>query len=246
MRDKFELGIRTSLVLTVSLATALHATTATSAVRTADNTASAFQISNDIILAQFVVPDQAVPEPEPEPEPVDDIANEGDEGEGVASDIGASAAVSTASTTATDVISQQLEKGAELCGRTPEAYRIDCLALNYRETAKKLASRGDYGEARTVLLDTADQLDALVKSNRDRTKPRVHVKEKPDGPKLHRRALKPVKSQSVASVKRQAIPILEEASTKLLRSASSSSTKSVHYQRIAAAVSSNKVLLRST
>ncbi|MCX7560414.1 hypothetical protein OS190_12625 [Sulfitobacter sp. F26204] len=242
MEDNFKLGVGIGLVLTVSLATALHATTATPAVRNADNSARALHLSKEAILAQFVVPDQVVPDPEP----VDNITGEDDEpGEGP-SDTGAAAGVSTASTSATNAILSQLEKGADLCEKTPGAYEIDCLSLNYRETAKKLAERGDYGEARTVLLDTADQLDALVQSNRDSTKPRIQVKDKSNGRKLHKRALTPVKPQSLARVKRQAIPILEEASTKLLRSASSSSTKSVHYQRIAAAVSSNKVLLRSS
>lgn len=249
MENNFKLAICTGFALTVSLASALHATTARFVVPNEGNTAFSFHSSKGIVLAQVAGPVEPEPEPvEPAPEPVapEPVAIEAVErGEGPASN-GLFDRVRTASTSETDAIVLQLEQGADLCGKIPEAYRIDCLSLYYRETAKKLASRGDYGEARTVLLDTANQLDALVQSNRDSTKPRIHVKEKPNGRKLHKRALTPVKPQSVASVKRQAIPILEEASTKLLRSASSSSIKSVHYQRIAAAVSSNKVLLRSS
>lgn len=230
MKDITKFGIGTGLVLTVSLATALHAT---AAVRNVDYIANAFSLSEGLVFTQFVVPDQFVPDPEP----VDD-----NNGEGL-SENGATAGISVASTEATVAIALKLERGADLCERTPEAYQVDCLALNYRETADTLTNRGDYAEARKVLLDTADRLDDLVQSNRDRTKPRIQVKAEPDGPRLTQRALKPVKPESVATVKRQAIPILEEASTKLLRSASSGST---NYQRIAAAVDSNKVLLRSS
>lgn len=238
MEDNFRLGAGIGLVLTVSLATALQATTVTSTVRNIDNTENKLWLSEDITLAQFTIPDQVVDAPEP----VDNIPIENDD-RGEPNSDGASAGVSTASTTATTAITVQLEKGADRCERTPEIYRIDCLSQSYRDTAQKLSSRGDYSEARTVLLDTADKLDALVRSNRDRKQPRIHLKESPDGPRVNKRAFTPVKAQSVARVKRQAIPILEEASTKLLRSASASST---HYQRIAAAVDSNKVLLRSS
>jgi hypothetical protein len=54
-----------------------------------------------------------------------------------------------------------------------------------------------------------------------------------------------VKAEVVQQLNLEASNILEEAETKLLRSASSDAKRAIHYQRIAAAVGSNKVLLRS-
>jgi len=235
-----KIAISTGLVLTVSLASALHATTAPSIVRSVDNTGNAFPLSQNIILAQATGGDYGGNDNGDG----DDYGN--DEGGEGPSSHAFSGGFEAATTNHTNAIVLQLKEGAALCGKTPQAYRIDCLSQNYRETAKKLASRGDYGEARTVLLETAEKLDALVQSNRDSTKPRIRVKTKSGGRKVQTRALTPVKPQRVAALKRQAVPILKEAETKLLRSASSNASNSIHYQRIAAAVSSNKVLLRSS
>ena len=55
----------------------------------------------------------------------------------------------------------------------------------------------------------------------------------------------PVKPETIVPLRQAAANVLEEAETKLLRSASSDAKRAIHYQKIAAAVGSNKVLLRS-
>jgi hypothetical protein len=58
--------------------------------------------------------------------------------------------------------------------------------------------------------------------------------------------MRAVRQPQAAELNRQASDIVAEAETILLRSASSDATRAIHYQRIAAAVGSNKVLLRSS
>ncbi|HDR29678.1 hypothetical protein [Rhodovulum sp.] len=102
--------------------------------------------------------------------------------------------------------------------------------------------RGDYRDAKNALTQAACDLGTLAAANRDRTQPQIRLRQ-PSGETTP--ALTPVRPEALASVNAAAAQILEEAETRLLRSAESSARRMVHYQRIAAAVGSAKVLLRS-
>ncbi|OIQ35337.1 MAG: hypothetical protein BM559_02180 [Roseobacter sp. MedPE-SWchi] len=126
-----------------------------------------------------------------------------------------------------------LSRGAERCDQQPAVYRYDCYRWVYRRAASKLQGNGAYSEARDALRQVESRLKTVVAQNSDTTQPK------------RRRGLETytaVKPTSVPRVKREAVQALAQAETVLLRSAPN---KQEHYTRIAAAVNSNKVLLRS-
>lgn len=147
----------------------------------------------------------------------------------------------------TTQIVAQLDRIQQICEFMGDEYRVSCFAQTYRELAKDIPDNGDYKEAREAVLEAAKKLDRLTRSNLDRQKPALRARLKSsDGKSKSTPPIAAVKSSSARQVNRQAAAILEEAETVLLRSASSDATRAIHYQRIAAAVGSNKVLLRSS
>ncbi|NIZ62612.1 hypothetical protein DL239_16695 [Sedimentitalea sp. CY04] len=125
-----------------------------------------------------------------------------------------------------------------------ELYRIDCLAERLTTLEKSMDNLVGYGEARDILSDTANQLREITQNNLDQDRPRARL-ESTDG---SFRSKSPLSAVSAANERRalaQAVAVLAEAETRLLRSAESSSRRAVQYQQIAAALGSNKVLLRS-
>ncbi|PRY72468.1 hypothetical protein [Marivita geojedonensis] len=144
-------------------------------------------------------------------------------------------------------IVNQLNQIQQICEFMGDEYRIACFAVNYRALAERIPARGDYAEAREVLLDTARKLDNLVRSNLDRQKPALSARIRTEtGQSVPTPPMRAVQQPRVPQLNRQAASIVEEAETILLRSASSDAARAIHYQRIAAAVGSNKVLLRSS
>lgn len=152
-----------------------------------------------------------------------------------------------ATTAQTTLIINMFRDNEEICEFMSDEYRVSCFAVTYRQMAQEIPANGDYAEAREVLLDTARKLDALVRSNLDRQKPALSARVRRDGgASVPTPPIRAVQAPRVAELNRQASNIVEEAETVLLRSASSDARRAIHYQRIAAAVGSNKVLLRSS
>ncbi len=150
------------------------------------------------------------------------------------------------SSTETEGIVALIELGQTLCSAAPVEYRVDCLAKWYRAAAKKIAPRGDYAEVRELLIGIADQLDNLVEANGDGSKPRIRVTTQSGGATVQTPRFAPVSPENVAKVNREAVRIISETETILLRSGERSAERKVHYQQIAAVIGSNKVLLRSS
>ncbi len=123
-----------------------------------------------------------------------------------------------------------------------DTLEVDCLAERLQHVSDEIPGGTDYDEVRAVIADTATQLGTLARQNRDRDRRRVTA-GRPGSTEQTSRPLRPVSAESLASVNAQAINILEEAKTKLLRSADSKNRS--QYTRIAQALDSNKVLLRS-
>ena len=147
----------------------------------------------------------------------------------------------------TDQIVEQLSQIERICEFMGDEYRIACFAQTYRELADTISGRGEYAEAKDVLLDAARELDKLVRRNIDRQKPRLRARlSLDDGQTVSTPPIAAVRSDRAASLNNNAANILEEAETVLLRSAGSDAARGIHFQRIAAAVGSNKVLLRSS
>ncbi|MFA8385761.1 MAG: hypothetical protein ACEPO2_09060 [Pelagibaca sp.] len=153
----------------------------------------------------------------------------------------------TASTAQTTQFVNRLEDSEQICDVMDDEYRISCFAVTYRQLAEEIPANGDYDEARDVLLETARKLDNIVRSNIDREKPALTARIRNNsGQSQPTPPMRAVQAPRAAELNRQASDVLAEAETVLLRSASSDATRAIHYQRIAAAVGSNKVLLRST
>ncbi|MEP2718056.1 hypothetical protein [Pseudophaeobacter sp.] len=126
-----------------------------------------------------------------------------------------------------------ISRGGSRCGKLPPAYKCDCFRWVYKRAADKLAGNPTYSEAYQALERVERSLEAVVQQNRDTTQP------------IRRRALEtytPVKPASVPKVNRATVQAMDRAQTVLLRSPDN---KQEHYARIAQAVNSNKVLLRS-
>ncbi|NRB20903.1 MAG: hypothetical protein HRU33_26055 [Rhodobacteraceae bacterium] len=119
------------------------------------------------------------------------------------------------------------------CRREKKIYRWDCYRKTYRFAVSQLNGRLSYSHAQDALRHVEQELDQIIAQYRDRTKPKK------------RRML-----QSYAAIKPEAIPAararteraMEQAQTMLLRAPSHTQS---HYVRIADAINSNKVLLRS-
>lgn len=147
----------------------------------------------------------------------------------------------------TDKISGALGGALRTC--SPEIierrYRIDCIRFYFRQIADELPQTGEYAPVREALARAADQLDAIVRQNGDPTAPAVRprLNGKPAAPRLPPiRALRP---GTEVRAERAAQAVIDEAATVLLRSTENSERRMAHYQQIAMAIRSTKVLLRS-
>lgn len=144
----------------------------------------------------------------------------------------------------TDRVVAQIDAARNFCGRLSQReYVIDCLASELAQVAGDMPA-GEYAEARQAIDRAARKLRALATENADPVLPKGRVRLGTGGP-TSARPVTPVRSNALNALNDQAAAILEEAETVLLRSAESSERRMVHYQRIAGAVGSTKVLLRS-
>jgi hypothetical protein len=132
------------------------------------------------------------------------------------------------------------------CGATGDsALQVDCLSERLEAAADGIPEDTDYDEVRSVLKDTSGRLKRLARQNRDPERNRVTVSSAADPAERTARPLTPVRASVQAAVNLEATRILEEAATVLLRSAETARERQTQYAQIAAAIDSNKVLLRS-
>lgn len=148
----------------------------------------------------------------------------------------------------TDKIVDTIEKAKDTCSDEfiDPRYRIDCIRQTLLRAASQLSDRGDYGEMKGILEDAAAKLDVIVAQNRDRSAGTVspNVGGRPLAPTLPPlRAVDPAAEEKTLA---QAVAVLEETETLLLRSAAGSAVRQPHYELVAQAVDSTKVLLRSS
>lgn len=147
---------------------------------------------------------------------------------------------------ATSAIVQQLTGARDFCGRIADAdYIVDCLASEVGALADRMAERGDYAEARQELEQASRSLAQLATANRDPAKPAARARRTGTQPRTSARELTPTRRAALGNLLDDASGILEEAETTLLRASQRGAERRVHFERIAEAVGSNKVLLRS-
>lgn len=143
----------------------------------------------------------------------------------------------------TTLLVNGLASAHKFCGKLDSAYQVDCLSERIDAMAKQIPEGSDYVEVQDALEKASDQINSLARANRDRALPRGSASAA--GETTTTRPLTPVAADAQAQVNQQALAILQDTQTLLLRSAEASESKLVHYQRIADAIGSNKVLLRS-
>lgn len=144
---------------------------------------------------------------------------------------------------ASQVVAQLADISA-LC-KGADVYAIDCLAERLEALEKEMHSLGGFGEARRILRDTASQLEQITQDNLDQDQSRARI-QTADGSQRSTRPLAAVSPTRQRQALSQAVAVLAEAETQLLRAAETSARRAVQYQQIAAALGSNKVLLRSS
>ncbi len=148
----------------------------------------------------------------------------------------------------TDRISDAIGGAVRTCGPDylEPRYRIDCIRVYFLQLSRELPRTGDYAPVRAALAKAAADLDVIVRQNRDPSAPllRPRLNGKPAAPLLP--PIRAVRPEAAARALRQAEAVIEETATVLLRSTENSERRTAHYQQIAAAIGSTKVLLRST
>jgi hypothetical protein len=147
----------------------------------------------------------------------------------------------------TDVLVARIAEVNAVCDWLLQPYRLWCLANGYDLMAETLLPFGGYRDVRQVLRRTANQLRVIAEANVDPEAEPVVLRRREGGATAVGNApIRAVRRDAVAATNRQAAAVLDEATTVLLRSAENSSRRQVSYQRIAQAIDSSKVLLRST
>lgn len=141
----------------------------------------------------------------------------------------------------TDEIVQRIAGVRRLCDPVPYRYRVSCILMNYRDILAGMPG-GEYEPVRDVIEDTVRKLERVINQTRDREAPSIRVRGPGGQPSLPYR---PVQEALAPQANRAAESILAEAETLLLRSASENPRHAAEFTRIAEAVGSNKVLLRS-
>ena len=139
-----------------------------------------------------------------------------------------------------------LSLGTDACGDYDEVWRIDCLSMELERVAARLPKAAAYDSARAEVTAAAARLHAIAMANADPARPAVRREATVKGTKVRTtRPITPVAPARVAAANAQAAAVVDELATTLLRSAPTP-TAQRELARVAQAVDSTKVLLRSS
>lgn len=139
-------------------------------------------------------------------------------------------------------IASRLGQAPALCNGSA-GFVVDCLAERLEAVIADATQMGGHDEMKQILSDTAEELRQLARDNSDPNQPRARLRSA-DG-QYSSRPLVSIAPEKRASSYQQALVILEEAETRLLRSSTQSAARASQYQQLAQALGSNKILLRS-
>ncbi|MCB1363027.1 MAG: hypothetical protein KDK02_02840 [Rhodobacteraceae bacterium] len=151
-----------------------------------------------------------------------------------------------ATTTAAIVVT--LNQATQFCSAFSQSeFVIDCLAERLDNVNRRMAGTSGYDDVRAALGDAALRLNRIARQNRSPARASATFRGTiPNGTRIETsRRLVPVDPARMDSALNQALAVIGEAETVLLRSAENSGDRAAQFQRIASAVGSNKVLLRS-
>ncbi|MBM7069040.1 hypothetical protein [Actibacterium sp. 188UL27-1] len=145
------------------------------------------------------------------------------------------------------LILRAVEESSDRCSGVPDIYKLDCLRSEFERIAQDLPKTGEYAPVQKTIARAARDLSRLVRSNRDTTKPRAVVQQSTTAPRQSSRgrSFRAVQEPKLQQTNAAARAIVDEASTRLLRSAGNSVKRRAHFQEVAQVLNSSKVLLRS-
>ncbi len=148
---------------------------------------------------------------------------------------------------ATDDVTAQIAIANEICSWFPLEVRIDCIADRFSEIARSIPADSEYAPVRAALEEAADELRAVSGRYASAGAPRKRYQapHPVDGAPVKTSRLTSVTPDLQAQAFGDALRIVEELETKLLRSSENSQKRQIHYQEISASIGSTKVLLRS-
>lgn len=149
--------------------------------------------------------------------------------------------------TATAIV-VSLEQATEFCrGLSDTAYVVDCLAERLDDVSRRMAGTRGYEQVQDALDEATRGLNRIARDNRAAGEPEARFRATlANGSQVsNNRRLIPVDPASREAALAQALAVIGEAETVLLRSAENSQDRAAQFQRIASAIGSNKVLLRS-
>ncbi|PCH75327.1 MAG: hypothetical protein COC12_01170 [Rhodobacteraceae bacterium] len=162
------------------------------------------------------------------------------------SDITPGSATAAAAITSSTSIVTSLQAATRYCTPLgPKEYVIDCLAERLGTLSNQLEGQDGFEEVQAILDSTAKDLNQIARQNRSATLAPATFATQGQTPVQTTRRLIPVDEARMEDAVSQALAVIAETETLLLRSADDSTDRSIQFQQIAAAVGSNKVLLRS-
>lgn len=132
------------------------------------------------------------------------------------------------------------------CEEYRPIWRIDCLADGFKQISRSLPNGQGYASVSRELSSAADELAALARQNADPAKPPERLEAQTSaGPRRTSRPIVAIAPKNLPAANRAADAIVADLSTTLLRSAPNPAAQP-EIARIAAAVDSTRVLLRSS
>jgi hypothetical protein len=132
------------------------------------------------------------------------------------------------------------------CQDYDPVYRIDCLRQGIEMVARSLPDRGEYGQAKIILKQSANRLARIVEKYNDTTAPKLKARKEANPYFRKQRVYTAVRRDALEQANKEARAVVVEAATALLRSSENSEQRYAHYQTISVAVDSTKTLLRSS
>ena len=143
----------------------------------------------------------------------------------------------------TNSIIKNINAARAECGSYDPVYRIDCLRQRFADIARRIPSGPAYSQARQIIGRAASQLGRIQGSISDQKAPRK--RSRGNARLKEAKVYTAARRDKLNKAMEQARQVIAEAETQLLRAAENSEKRASHYQQIAAALDSTKVLLRS-
>ncbi len=135
----------------------------------------------------------------------------------------------------TNAIVADVGRANDICITLPAEYRADCLAQSLKSSASKISKKA-YIPVKNEISTTAQSIEDIVTENLDEEAPVI---------KVGNNTYRPIKKEAVEVVNQRVAKVVTESATRLIRSAGNSVTRKIHFQRVAKALNSTKVLMRS-